>query len=158
PGKLAHAGRSSRRRWEITVSGLLVRHPRGDLLIDAGNSTQFLREIKGQRFLPRQLLRLGPGSNRVVAAAPDALRALGEDPARLLGVAISHLHPDHAGGLVDLPGVPVLAAPEEIGFAAALRDKRAAQVVPAHADAILSRASPLVFKDGPYETFDESLD
>jgi len=39
----------------------------------------------------------------------DALRAVGEDPASIDFVIVSHLHYDHAGGLVDAAGRPIFA-------------------------------------------------
>ena len=36
----------------------------------------------------------------------EALRAVGEDPASIDFVVVSHLHYDHAGGLVDADGRP----------------------------------------------------
>jgi N-acyl homoserine lactone hydrolase len=52
------AGRSDRDRWPITYSGLLVRHPQGDLLIDAGNSLHFDEEKKTAGFFAGILLGL----------------------------------------------------------------------------------------------------
>jgi glyoxylase-like metal-dependent hydrolase (beta-lactamase superfamily II) len=158
PAGYALAGRSSRKRWEITVSGLLVRHPSGDLLIDVGNSSHFADEIKDQKFFARMFLKYGPGANRVVATPAQALRRAGEDPGRLLAVAISHVHADHAGGLVDLPRVPVVLDPRELDFLRRLRASGTAQVVPAHAAAIEGRARPLAFAAVAYENFDESAD
>src|SRR5262249_32242625 len=37
PATYALAGGSDRDLWRVTFSGLLVRHPKGDLLVDVGN-------------------------------------------------------------------------------------------------------------------------
>ncbi|MDP9272497.1 MAG: MBL fold metallo-hydrolase, partial [Chloroflexota bacterium] len=39
----------------------------------------------------------------------EALRAVGEDPGSIDFVIVSHLHYDHAGGLVDVAGRPIFA-------------------------------------------------
>src|SRR5262249_36856836 len=99
-GGFARAGWSHSAVWDVTVSGLLVRHAGGDVLVDAGNSAHFAEEIRELRWWPRQLMRMGPGSVTVLAHAPDALAAVGEPLERLRAIVISHVHPDHAGGVV----------------------------------------------------------
>jgi N-acyl homoserine lactone hydrolase len=158
PARRAHAGRSVRERWDITVAGLLIRHPKGDLLLDVGNSSKFATEIGDQRPFARAFLRQGPGKNELVATVGDALLGAGEEPGKLAAVVISHVHVDHAGGLVDLPDVPVLLDGRELEFSRQYRDRRTAHVVPAHADALEGRARPLALTDAPYQTFDRSLD
>lgn len=156
-GQVGTAGLTHALMWNITVAGLLVRHPRGDLVVDVGNSSHFASEIADYPFLGRSWLRLLPGSNRVVATAPAALLSAGVDPDRLT-VILSHMHVDHAGGLMDLPRAQVLLPREEIEFAAQRRDQHVVAVVPAHARALDGRTTALAFKPTPYETFDESAD
>ena len=158
PATYALAGGSDRDLWRVTFSGLLVRHPKGDLLIDTGNGPDFAEHIATARFGPRQLLSLIQGNNQVVQTATAALRALGEPPLALSGIVLSHIHGDHAGGLVELPLVPVLASQEEVDFAAKQKDAGGFHVVKAFAEALLARARPLRFVGGPYENFDQSLD
>jgi N-acyl homoserine lactone hydrolase len=158
PARRAHAGRSEREHWDITVAGLLVRHPQGTLLVDVGNSSRFATEIGDQKPFARAFLKYGPGKNEVVATVGEALRGAGQEPAELSAIVISHIHADHAGGLVDLPDVPVLLDGHELEFAQSYRDRGTSHVVPVHADALEGRARPLAFTDTPYETFDRSLD
>src|ERR1043166_4756624 len=157
-GQAATAGWTHTSRWDITVSGLLIRHPAGDLVVDVGNSSRFRDEVRDYPRLSRLWLELPPGSNRPVQRAPDALRAAGVDPQQLRWVLLSHAHVDHAGGLVDLPGVPVLLASEELAFFAQHAEDHSIHVVPAHAHAAIGRATALTFTARPYETFDESAD
>jgi N-acyl homoserine lactone hydrolase len=156
-GQVATAGITRLGTWDVTVAGLLVHHPGGDLVVDVGNSSHFDEEISGFPPAERFLLRAIPGSNRTVATAPAALQAAGVDLARLT-VVVSHMHVDHAGGLVDLPGVPVLLPEQEIAFAAREVAEGHVHVVPAHARALGGRARPITFQPRPYETFDESMD
>src|SRR4051812_42485351 len=158
PARRAHAGRSQLAKWTLTYSGLLVRHPKGHLLLDVGNSQTFRAELRGQKPFPRFFLKNGPGKNTPVATVGEALAAVGETEAQLQGAVISHIHADHAGGLVELKQVPVLLSPRELEFMTATRDARTMHVLPAHDDAIRPRARPLEFTDTPYETFDRSVD
>ncbi len=156
-GQVASAGFTHIRTWEVTVAGLVVRHPKGDLVVDVGNSSAFAKEIVEYTYLDRKWLELLPGSNRIVATAPEALRALGVS-ADALTVVVSHAHPDHMGGLVDLPRARVLMPEEELAFARRHQGDLSVHVVPAHARALADRTSVLVFAPRPYETFDESAD
>jgi N-acyl homoserine lactone hydrolase len=158
PGGYGVAGQSDEADWEITYSGLLVRHPRGSVLIDAGNSSRFSDELGPSGFFASIKQRLYPGAGDVVATAPRALQRVGEDPARLHAIVISHVHADHAGGLMDLPNVPVLVSQEELDFVNREKDAGNFDVVHAHGHAIAARARPIRFEAKPYATFDRSLD
>ncbi len=145
--------------FAATASALLVRHPAGDVLIDTGNSSHFEEEIRGYPFGARLWLEALPGSLKPRALLPDLLRRAGADPAALRWVVLSHAHLDHAGGLMDLPRVPVLMPPQEMDFVGTPVGQQSFFVMPAHAKRLLDgRTSPLVFERRPYETFDESAD
>ena len=86
----------------ITLNAFLVQLPDGRLvLIDTGAADS-----------------LGPGAG----ALPALLAALGIAPAEIACVLLTHLHPDHAGGLLDPAGAPAFAnaelvlAPAEAAF------------------------------------------
>jgi glyoxylase-like metal-dependent hydrolase (beta-lactamase superfamily II) len=84
-----------------TASGLLVRHPQGDLLIDGGNSSRFVDEISVYRKTRWLWMRAVPGAlgtSRTIVA--EAIAAAGADPARLRFLP-THAHLDRVGGLVD---------------------------------------------------------
>ncbi|APR76337.1 Hypothetical protein A7982_01684 [Minicystis rosea] len=158
PGNYGLAGSSEDPVWEVTFSGLLVRHPQGHVLVDTGRSSHFSQELESAGFFSRQLLRSVQGGGDLVASAPDALRRVGEDPSRLGAIALSHIHGDHAGGLVDLPNIPVLVAPAELSFASQQKDKGGFDVIQAHALAVEARAKPIQLTNKPYENFDKSAD
>jgi N-acyl homoserine lactone hydrolase len=158
PGGYGLAGTSDQEHWEITFSGLLVRHPSGDLLLDAGNSSHFQEEVSSSNFFPGLLQKTFQGGGKLVATAPEALRHVGEEPSALQAIALSHFHGDHAGGLVDLPKTPVLLAPQEIAFIASEKDHGGFDVLRAHAQAAEGRMKPIAFTRTPYENFDESAD
>jgi len=158
PGSYGLAGSSDELEWEITFSGLLVRHPSGHLLVDVGNSSHFSDERSTSNFFPGLLQKFIQGSGTVVATAPEALRRVGEEPSLLSAIAISHIHADHAGGLIDLPRTPVILSPEELGFIARERTQGGFHVLEADARAIDGRAKPIRFTETPYENFDRSAD
>lgn len=126
-------------------------------MIDVGNSSTFAAEIADYPFLDRTWLERIPGSNHLVATAPDALRPFGVD-LETLTVVPTHAHVDHLGGAVDLPRARVLMPAEEIAWVASHEHDQYIHVVAAQARAVAGRVSPLAFEARPYETFDESAD
>jgi glyoxylase-like metal-dependent hydrolase (beta-lactamase superfamily II) len=142
-----------------TAGSVLVRHPAGDLLIDAGNSSHFSDEIRGfplRRWLKLRFLagQLGPDM-----PLPQLLRRVGEDPVKLRWAILSHVHLDHAGGLMDLPHLQVLLTREERQFANDREVQARGFVIAAHVRKLPSPDAPtLQFAPRPYETFDESAD
>lgn len=64
----------------------------------------FLIDVGGRRVL----IDAGSGSNMqpTLGKLPENLRAAGFDPASITHVLLTHLHPDHANGLIDDAGQP----------------------------------------------------
>jgi glyoxylase-like metal-dependent hydrolase (beta-lactamase superfamily II) len=84
---------------------------------------------------------------------------VGEDPANLRWAILSHAHLDHAGGLMDLPPVPVLLTREELQFAADSKAQAKGFVIAAHTQRFPPLDAPtLQFTPRSYEIFDESAD
>src|SRR5215472_8302442 len=84
-----------------TAGTILVRHPAGDLLIDAGNSSHFESEIQSLPFTTRLKIELLAGLLKTKVPLPELLRQFGEELGKVRWVILSHAHLDHAGGLVD---------------------------------------------------------
>ncbi len=142
-----------------TAGSVLVKHPAGDLLIDTGSSSHYDQEISGYPFATWLKLKALAGQLKPKVPLPDLLRRVGEDPAKLRWVILSHAHLDHAGGLMDLPHLPVLLTREELQFAADPRVQARGYVIAAHTHNFPPLAAPtLRFEPAPYETFDESAD
>jgi N-acyl homoserine lactone hydrolase len=150
-GGFGAGGWTRAERWEVTSSALLVRHPRGDLLIDAGLSPHAAQEGHELHGWGRFLFEQTAGRNELSGDLPAQLRALGVQ--RLAGVVLSHAHADHAGGLVVLPGVPVWVAPAEAEFIRSQLQHPTGVVMPAHARAMEARLEPIAFEAAPYETY-----
>ena len=142
-----------------TAGSVLVRHPAGDLLIDTGNSSHFGDEIRGFSFGRWLKLRSLAGQLGPDTPLPEQLRRAGENLSRLRWVILSHVHLDHAGGLMDLPHMNVLLTREELLFANDEEAQTKGFVIAAHAAKLPKPDAPtLQFESKPYETFDESAD
>jgi N-acyl homoserine lactone hydrolase len=142
-----------------TAGSVLVKHPAGDLLIDTGNSSHYDQEISGFPFATWLKLKSLAGQLKPKVPLPDLLRRIGEDPPKLRWAILSHAHLDHAGGLMDLPHLPVLLTREELQFAADSGVQARGYVIAAHTQKFPPLAAPtLRFESAPYETFDESAD
>jgi N-acyl homoserine lactone hydrolase len=96
---------------DFAMTAVLVRHPRGDVLIDTG----FGREIDAQFARMPPLFRAVTSYTRGRPAA-DQLDAAGYDRKRLRALLLTHAHWDHASGVADFPGTPVWVTPEEHRF------------------------------------------
>src|SRR5467141_264656 len=142
-----------------TAGSVLVKHPAGDLLIDTGNSSHYDQEISGFPFATGLKLKSLAGQLKPKVPLADLLQRIGEDPSRLRWAILSHVHLDHAGGLMDLPRMPVLLTREELLFANDHGVQAKGYVIAAHVEKFPATAAPtLRFDPIPYETFDESAD
>ena len=145
--------------FAVTAGSILVKHPNGDLLIDTGDSSHFDDEVAGYPFLLRLKLKNLAGSLTPEVALPQLMRLVSGDPDKIRWVVLSHAHLDHAGGLMDLPRVPVLLSREELQYANNPAAQATGFVIPVHTQRFPSPDAPaLKFDAKPYETFDESTD
>jgi N-acyl homoserine lactone hydrolase len=143
----------------MTAGSVLVRHPAGDLLIDTGNSSHYDQEISVYPFATWCALKAIAGQIKPKVPLPDMLRRVGEDPSKVRWAILSHVHLDHAGGLMDLPHLPVLLTQEELQFAVDPRVQAKGYVIAVHTQKLPPVSAPtLRFDPTPYETFDESAD
>lgn len=156
PGALGGTGLRDTKVWNSTISSVLVRHPRGDILIDAGLGPD----------AQAQMDELPPASRafglQIVAGAKDrktilqALATVGEPPGRIARILVTHAHYDHLGGATEVAG-PIYVAPAE---AAWMADQAARPTImpPSLIAAVKSRLTVLAYDSGPYLGFDRSKD
>lgn len=109
PAALAFQGGSFRDHRQFAATAVLVQHPDGDVLIDAGFGAQAEEHI---RMLPS--FRRSP--HTLGATVSEQLDAAGYDRSRLTGVILTHSHWDHVSGLDSLD-VPILVTDEELRYA-----------------------------------------
>jgi N-acyl homoserine lactone hydrolase len=153
-GQMGTAGLTRTPTWKNHASGLLVRHPKGDVLIDAGYSPNVREETKGRPLLQRVFTQIALNGLTQVATVSQALQKVGASPAGLKAFIPSHAHQDHLGGMVELTQVPVWLSPEELELIRS-HDKA---VVLEQAKAVEGRMTAMAFEPKPYENFDESFD
>jgi len=143
---LAVQGGSFRDKRSFAASAILVRHPRGDLLIDAGFGAclgQHLAMLPGYMRSPHDAGR----------TAAEQLDAAGYDRDRLLGVVLTHSHWDHVSGLDGFRGTPIWLNAAEQQYAASQPDGKVFRhVSEGH------QLHTYEFGSGPYLGFPASYD
>ncbi|HSI48660.1 MAG TPA: MBL fold metallo-hydrolase [Ideonella sp.] len=101
PAALTFRGGSWRETRHMAMTQVLIRHPKGNLLIDAGAGTNVDSHVLTLPAMQRTPYRRG-------TPAIEQLAALGMKPGDVAGVIPTHAHWDHISGLQDLKDVPVL--------------------------------------------------
>lgn len=110
----AYAGGSFGDKRHFASTAVLVTHPRGDFLIDAGFGSGIAAHVRAQPWLAR-------AAYKATSSASEQLEAGGYDLSRLRGVLITHSHWDHVSGLEQLD-VPIWTNGGELQYAAENRD------------------------------------
>ena len=108
---LSYRGGSFGESRDFGMTAFLVRHPAGDLLIDAGFGRDVLLHQQKLPLLMRLTTERQPG-----IPAAQQLSDHAYDLKQLTGVLLTHAHWDHVSGLDSLPGVPVWISGAEQGF------------------------------------------
>jgi len=144
----AYRGGSFFEPRDFAMSATLVRHPRGDLLIDTGFGRNLDAHLDEMPFWFRLL------SDHVqTSTADDVLAAAGYDRSRLSGILLTHAHWDHVSGIPDFPGTPVWVTPAERRF---IDDGGMVTAVARSIRDVTYRRYE--FTNGPYLGFGKSLD
>ncbi|QSQ23374.1 MBL fold metallo-hydrolase [Pyxidicoccus parkwayensis] len=155
-GQLGTAGLTHTGTWKNTASALLVRHPLGDVLIDAGYSPNVREEVKHRPPIARFFNETALNGTRDWSTLTAAFQKVGASPEGLKWFIPSHAHLDHLGGMVELRQVPVLLPQEELSLIQSWRTRK--EVFPEHAQALEGRMTAMTFEPKPYENFDERFD
>lgn len=128
-------GGSFRDKRQFASTAILIEHPSGDFLIDAGFGADVAKHVA---MLPR-FIRAPYETTRTVS---EQLNTSGYDRSKLRGVILTHSHWDHSSGLDSLE-VPVWMNQHEIDYAASDGDGKVFRSVSQGHD-----IHPYVF-DGP---------
>jgi glyoxylase-like metal-dependent hydrolase (beta-lactamase superfamily II) len=144
------------RVWNSTISGVLVRHAKGDVLIDTGfspNAEAQMNELPdAARAFGLQIVSGAKNRKPLV----DRLSTVGEGPADVARILITHAHYDHLGGAVEL-AAPIYVAPAEAAWMAH-QAKQPTITPPSLVAAVQPRVKSLSYDAGPYLGFDSSDD
>lgn len=133
----------------FSIGGILVRHPKGMVLFDAGFGPSVDEHFKVGTPL---LLRLASKYDRQTTVAEE-LRKAGIAPSGLTAVILTHTHWDHVSGLETLPGIPVWVSEAELAF---VKGTDKAGALARRLGTENYRAYD--FPDGPYRGFPTSRD
>ncbi len=144
----AYRGGSFGDTRDFAMTAVLVKHPRGDLLIDTG----FGRDIDAQIGLMPWFFRITTSYERFQPAA-ERLAKAGYDRTHLRAVLLTHAHWDHASGLGDFAGTPVWVTAEEHRFIA-----NGGWITAVARSATSARYEEYGFEGGPYLGFARSHD
>jgi N-acyl homoserine lactone hydrolase len=138
-------GGSFRDKRAFAATAVLVQHPKGDLLVDAGFGSGVAAHVAA-------LPRIQQAPYHATKTASEQLDASGYDRGRLLGVLLTHSHWDHVSGL-DVLRVPIWMNSGEQRYAADDRDGEVFRIVSAG-----HKIHEYEFNGPPYLGFPSSFD
>ena len=131
---------------KVNHTAVLIQHHAATLLFDTGLGRQVDSQFEDMPAWDKPLLQYGP-----VTPARDQLD---RDGIRIDRIVLSHVHWDHASGLVDYPEVPVWAPYEDIEFS---HISTPPAILPRQFQHPI-RWQPYVLEPVPFMGFDDSLD
>jgi N-acyl homoserine lactone hydrolase len=153
---VAGAGIRDTKVWNSTISSVLVRDAKGDVLIDSGfgpNAEAQMGELPDAgRAFGMQVVSGAKDRKSIL----DVLSTVHESPAQVTRILITHAHYDHLGGATQL-AAPVYVSSAE---AAWMADQAAHPTItpPSLIAAVEPRLKVLAYDSGAYLGFDQSKD
>jgi N-acyl homoserine lactone hydrolase len=117
----AYTGGSFGDKRLFAATAILVTHPRGDFLIDAGFGSDIAAHVHAQPWFAR-------APYQATRTASEQLDASGYDRGRLHGVLITHSRWDHVSGLDQLQ-VPIWTNAGALEYAGEARDGKVFRTV-----------------------------
>ncbi|WP_296597062.1 MBL fold metallo-hydrolase [Phenylobacterium sp.] len=145
---MAYEGGRRDDKRTFVAGAILVDHPKGKLLFDAGYGRDLAEHFKTAPKIMQ--LSVKPVLTRPVV---EQLSAAGVKPSDLKAIVLTHAHWDHVSGVAALPGAPVWVSRDEMAF---IRSGAAAATLARKIGLKDYRAYD--FPDGPYEGFARSWD
>ena len=96
---------------DFSMTAILIKHPKGDILIDTGFGSEIDAHFAKMPFF----FRLGTNYEKKTPAAVQLAQA-GYDLKKLHAILLTHAHWDHVSGITDFPKIPVLITADERSF------------------------------------------
>jgi glyoxylase-like metal-dependent hydrolase (beta-lactamase superfamily II) len=109
----AYRGGSLLDKRDFAMTAVLVKHPRGDLLVDTGLGRTIDEQIQAMPFWFRAMTSYTRGRS-----AAEQLDRAGYDRKSLRAILLTHAHWDHASGVPEFSDTPVWVTAEERRFIA----------------------------------------
>jgi N-acyl homoserine lactone hydrolase len=107
----AYRGGSFFDKREFSMSVVLVRHPKGDLLIDAGFGKDVKKHFSLMPFYFKMITDFDPG-----ISAAEQLDKFGYNQDSIKAILLTHAHWDHVSGIPDFKNTPILVSENELKF------------------------------------------
>src|SRR5687768_342990 len=104
--------------WNVFIGSVLIRHPKGLVLLDPAFGSRVADDIK---LFPLWRRALIAGDARTKTPIVDGLERAGVDPRTVRQLIITHAHWDHAGGIADFPKAALLISEPEWAHVQSLR-------------------------------------
>jgi glyoxylase-like metal-dependent hydrolase (beta-lactamase superfamily II) len=134
--------------YDSGMAAILIRHPLGTLLFDAGFGANVDEHFKSMPALMKALTTYDKETN-----AAQQLREHGISPDQIDRIILSHSHWDHVSGAEDFPGVEVLVAKHEEEY---IQTLPSSELMSQMRERLNLRS--IDFTGAAYENFDRSLD
>lgn len=140
--------------WHQVIGSVVVKHPRGVLVIDPAFGEEIATDLRQAPLWFRLVMGDGHGKAPLV----KLLDAAGIDPRSVKWTALTHVHWDHAGGLRDLPLASIRLSKAEHDHVRTLKGHLDRGAIPRHFDVAPVRFQPFEFDEGPRDGFGASHD
>jgi len=145
-------GASLLKKKRMVYPAILVTHPKGSFLIEAGLGTAGPKEIQEGPWIFRTINHFQLGKP-LSAQRPDLTKELKPDFA-----LVTHVHWDHLSGLLDFPDVPIRMLAADKAFALGQAHPSLHGINSDQMQNLQARIQTLTLPDVPYENFPQSLD
>lgn len=140
--------------WTLAAATVLVRHPAGAVLIDAGVGRDTVKDLKDAPFVFRSAMGDWTSSRPLVELLAEA-----GVPAETEFIALAtHVHWDHVGALRDLPKARLRLWERELEFWRTRKGYLDQAVMPHQLKPLEARLSSFAMNGPAYEGFTESHD
>jgi len=144
----AYRGGSPFDERNFVMNAVLVRHPKGDFLIDTGFGKNIEEHFQKMPWSFRAVTNY-----RFTRSASLQLEGINYDRKQLRGIILTHAHWDHVSGVQELYDTPVWVNPDERKFI-----ENGGMLTRVIREFPLTNYYEYSFDGGPYLGFEKSLD